>query len=457
MRRLDLLSATLAMFCSSLLPSQNCAGGSVGLTPLDDPAGFTYGGFAGGLYGNGSNAMPAAHRALGLAASAAVQPLDAAGVPASAGRIVLLSIGMSNATQEFSTFVPISNADPNRSPAVVPVDGAQGGQTAAIIQDPLAPFWGVVDQRLAAAGVTTQQVQVVWLKDADARPTASFPAHAVVLQQEFGAIARVLHGRYPNVRLCFLSSRSYAGYATSNLNPEPYAYESGFAVQWLLQQQMSGDPLLNCDPARGPVTAPWLGWGPYLWADGLVPRQSDGLTWLCSDFGPDGTHPSAAGRAKVASMLQAFFSQNELARPWYSAGMQLGTFSIYGSGCPGSHGIPEILSNSPPRLGTPGFAVGVRSTAPGRLALLSLSIAPSDILLAQPCRLLVDPAAAIGSLMRVTSATGRSIVPMPIPNDPLLIGAGLFLQWGIDDPAGSSMPPLAGLAMTAGARLIVGP
>src|SRR5436190_1257934 len=101
--------------------------------------------------------------------------------------------------------------------------------------------------------------------EAIAGVSGGFPAAAQQLQGLLGQIVRNLRVRYPNVQLCFVSSRTYAGYATTTLNPEPYAYESGFAVQWLIAQQAAGDPLLNCDPAAGPVVAPWLGWGPYLW------------------------------------------------------------------------------------------------------------------------------------------------------------------------------------------------
>ena len=76
------------------------------------------------------------------------------------------------------------------------------------------------------------------------------------------------------------------------MNPEPYAYESGFAVKWMVANQIAGDSL-NFDPGQGPVEAPWLSWGPYLWADGMEPR-SDGLAWPCEYFQSDGTHPNAS-------------------------------------------------------------------------------------------------------------------------------------------------------------------
>jgi hypothetical protein len=85
------------------------------------------------------------------------------------------------------------------------------------------------------------------------------------------------------------------------LNPEPYAYEGAFVVRWLIQGQLKGDPSLNYDPAKGPVKAPLLLWGPYLWADGTTPRKRDGLIYAARDFDVDGTHPSESGRQKVAN------------------------------------------------------------------------------------------------------------------------------------------------------------
>ncbi len=124
--------------------------------------------------------------------------------------------------------------------------------------------------------------------------------------------------KFPNVQLAYLSSRIYGGYAVTALNPEPYAYESGFSVRWLIQEQIGGAPELNYEPAKGAVKAPLLLWGPYLWADGASPRKSDGLRWVREDFEADGTHPSVSGRAKVAELLLRFFKTDMTARVWFT-------------------------------------------------------------------------------------------------------------------------------------------
>jgi lysophospholipase L1-like esterase len=312
-------TALACLFPALLAVTPALADDFVGLTPLMDmQPGESYLGFQGGLYPDATNAIPVPHLVGGMVQARAVRPLDAAGQPAANGRIVLLTIGMSNTSQESTAFRNRLQTFAGENPALVFVNGAQGGQTASIIANPSANFWTVVDQRLTQMGVTPQQVQAVWYKEANAGPTNGFPAYAVELRDQSTAIMQIIKSRYPNTRLVYTSSRIYAGYATTALNPEPYAYESGFAMKWLITDQIAGNPALNYRPAAGPVVAPWIQWGPYTWADGVVPR-SDGLTWVATDFQADGTHPSTAGANKVAEMLLAFFANAPTARIWFLA------------------------------------------------------------------------------------------------------------------------------------------
>jgi len=295
-------------------PQQGCARTSVGFTPLTDLGSGSYQGQRGGLYPTGGNVPPPAHLDAGLKVARTIQPLDAAGQPSVSGRYVFVSIGMSNTTQEFSAFKPMADADPLKSSRLVVVDGAQGGMTATDWSNSGCACWGELDNRLRAAGVTRAQVVTAWIKLADAQPSEGWPAYAQRLQRETESILQQLAVNFPNLRLAYLSSRIYAGYATSTLNPEPYAYESGFAMRWVIEDELNG--ALRYEGAGR--NAPWLAWGPYLWADGTRPR-SDGLTWVCADFSTaDGTHPATSGRQKVAQMLLDFVHNDQTARVWYS-------------------------------------------------------------------------------------------------------------------------------------------
>jgi hypothetical protein len=228
---------------------------------------------------------------------------------------------MSNTTQEFSTFKPLADADRAKNPKLMIVDGAQGGMSAGRIVNPDdnssgTRFWDTVDSRLKMAGVTRAQVQVAWIKQADPGPTEGFPRYAQTLQAELLQIVQLMHRRFPNLKMVYLSSRIYAGYARTRLNPEPYAYESGFSVKWLIEQQMKGDAELAFDPDKGKTKAPWLSWGPYLWANGTK-KRADGLTYEESNFAGDGTHPSRSGSRKVAEQLLQFFKTDSTTRPWF--------------------------------------------------------------------------------------------------------------------------------------------
>ena len=310
--------------------------------PLTDLRSGCYLSFQGGLYPSGSDSLPSAHLAAGVAAAAQIQPMNVNGVPSANGKYVLVSIGMSNTTQEFcsdgglpgtcqtTSFVSQALSDPavNHSTLVL-VNGAAGGRTSDHwTSASSAEYDRIRDTWLTPLGLSEKQVQAAWVKVANAQPTRSLPdtaADAYQMERQIGQIARALKQRYPNIRQVFLSSRIYAGYATSPLNPEPYAYETGFGVKWAIESQVSEMAGMVTDGRAGSLrydtgAAPWLAWGPYLWAAGTQPR-SDGLTWVVSDFNPsDGTHPATAARQKVGAMLLAFFKSAPETQCWFLAG-----------------------------------------------------------------------------------------------------------------------------------------
>ena len=298
----------------------NCNGTSVpGLVPLNDLENQSYQGFEGGLYPNAMDTMPLSHLEAGISFAKQMVPLDKSGNPSAAGKIVLVSIGMSNTLIETNGLISLAKSDSNLDSSLVIVNGAEGGEDAQSIVSNPAAYWSYVDNQLANAGVTPQQVEGAWLKEADANPSGSQITYAQTLSGQLIIILQMMLQNFPHLKLAYISSRIYAGYASSTLNPEPYAYISGFSVKWTIQAQLNGTSSMNFNSSLGTVRAPWVAWGPYMWANGVIPR-SDGLTWICSDFQSDGTHPSIPqGQMKVANMLLNFFSSDPTTRSWFTS------------------------------------------------------------------------------------------------------------------------------------------
>jgi hypothetical protein len=182
--------------------------------------------------------------------------------------------------------------------------------------------------------VTAAQVQVVWLKQTDATLNPGqlkmlgvkdyesplrqgFPRGTRTLQGELKTIVRTFPRFFPNVKMVFLSSRTYGGWALREGNREPFSYETGYAVKWLIEQQIHGDKELNYDSANGDVKAPWLSWGPYLWANGDVKRK-DGFSFQLDDFREnDRMHHSPQGQKKIGMLLLGYFKSDPIARTWF--------------------------------------------------------------------------------------------------------------------------------------------
>jgi hypothetical protein len=278
----------------------DCTQTSTGLVPLTDMGRRKYHSQPGGLYPNGLNRPSPAYLKQGLSAAKKIRPVN--------GRIVLLSIGIANTTQEFSAFAKLAAVEPGVAKNVKLVDGAMGGWDARHVARPTAGYWSAVDRRLKAAGASPREVQAVWLKEAISGEDRLFPQDARALRTNLRTIVEILTQRFKNLRLVYTSSRTYGGYAITSQNPEPAAYDSGYAVRWLIQ-----------DRIQNKLRGPWVGWGPYLWTDGERGRL-DGLTWSCADVLDDGTRPSPAGAAKVARLLLRFFKTDPTAKGWFAPG-----------------------------------------------------------------------------------------------------------------------------------------
>jgi hypothetical protein len=174
------------------------------MIPLIDMHSETYKGFKGGLYDGGENILPSDHDLAGMDKLSLIRPLDRNGTSSSTGKIVLLSIGMSNAFLEWSGFIQQAANDPavNHTTLKV-VNGAIGGASAETWVDASNSTYQTVKQRLSSAGLTENQVQVIWLKSADRGLSSVLPdssADAYLLESRLAETVRATKRRYPICR-----------------------------------------------------------------------------------------------------------------------------------------------------------------------------------------------------------------------------------------------------------------
>ena len=310
--------------CGSWVAGKNCNLTTINALPLPDLGPGLYRGVSGGLYPGGRNTVPSAHLQAGIVIAESLQPLNTQGLPDANGKIVFISVGMSNTAQEFSagsdSFISRLDGDNSLNPQLEIVNCAEPGRTVADWLNPGSPVYSNCFNRLSGLGLSREQVQAAWIKQAEPGGgccSGAFPDHVEYQADRLGQMVQVVKQQFPNLAISHVSSRTRAYEDNpAALNPEPIAYETNIAAKWMIADQINGNPDLNYDPSNGPVNAPWLAWGPYIWVDGLVPR-SDGLVWVCDDTSPDGIHPSSQGVRKVSDQLIAFHKTAPTAAPWF--------------------------------------------------------------------------------------------------------------------------------------------
>ena len=280
-----------------------------------------------------------------------------------------------------STFIPtLTNYTVN--PAVVVVDCAHDAAGAfQWVDNTVNNRWGnCINTDLpisttygGGGGITTKQIEVLIWKAADELGAAAYPcptspdincssistytsciavsatanqmAHgyfnyisrsnpeACLYEQNVGKMLRYAQTQFPNLRMAFLFTRIYAGYApTGSLNPEPFGYEYGFATKWVINAQMTQRFNGTIDPIAGNLqystgssfppsqTAPWITWGSYWWAQGAATCSHCQVSTsypTVNDYQADATHPSTGAITKVVSNMINFLENSVFASPWF--------------------------------------------------------------------------------------------------------------------------------------------
>lgn len=317
--------STASALCNNITWDQ--AGTGLPEIDLPDLGTGSYMGTEGGLYPGGSNVRPAQHEADGLALADGIVPLDANGNPDPNGKYVLLSIGVSITRTMFTQYQLTEQVDPRLNPNLVIVNGAIDGTDSPNYANLSDGSWQtILNFYLPYQNVTANQVVAVWMMDPRSQPSGTYPADMAQQENDMISALQNMQIYFPNLKLAYLESMHYGGYATNDpeILPEPYAYETGFAVQDVIADQINGQANLNYNPNDGPVVAPWISWGTYDWANGMlangnVDADSAGLEWSCAELGPDGVHASTVGKNKDSALLVNFMKNDETVTPWYLA------------------------------------------------------------------------------------------------------------------------------------------
>ena len=290
-----------------------------------------YLGYQGGLYPDGSNTMPYSHYADGMNISRQVFPLNADGaVDLVDGKVGFICLGASTAGNAFNHFKTVCEEDPAVNPCLKFANCAVGAKGLEVMIDTIEDAWYWDDEvmpDLDYAGITRHQVEIIWVMVTSRIDTILiWPYQPQEVANKYEILMQVLLKKFPNLKQVYLSGFNYGGYADPtkefyDMIMEPSSYWNNWSVKFLIERQIEDDPGLDYKaPDR---VAPWLGWGPHIWADGLRANTTDHLRWVCEvDYKPDGGgyHMSNTGKDKMGKLIYDYFINSPIAADWFKYG-----------------------------------------------------------------------------------------------------------------------------------------
>lgn len=248
--------------------------------------------------------MSEKHLAIGKEVSSSIVRLNPVGQPAGNGRVILAGGGMSNLKQQFAAFMNAYRLKYGRSRPVTTVNLGTGNWDLSMMVKQMAEYRKLLLDTMVKKKVTREQVQIFLFKNSIRHQSKPYPHDVNEYVGYLEEYREFLIDLFPNLKMWFVLAPLYSGYA-SNTAPrhEPFVYREGVAVDEFVKQHYG-------------ESTPWIGFGPYYWANGLEPR-GDGLVWKCGDFAvKDGAHPAPTGIVKTTDMLMRFF-ENSPVTEWF--------------------------------------------------------------------------------------------------------------------------------------------
>ena len=261
-----------------------------------------------GLYPGGRNGMPAAHRRAGERVASTIRPLDTGGKPDDqAGRILALVFGHSNCSMYFRALQQHLTAHAAElHPRFEMLNAAVGGQQLPQIVRLQGPVWDLATKLNSRPGYSAAQVQVLFLhttwhgaRNAHRDPPGEFPQRMQQMQRDLATVIEHCVKRYPNLKIAYITAdgfRHFTGF-------EPHVWREAFAMKWLIESQIKGEPDAAFEGAARRL--PWLTWGPYIWDN----------TWNARSFS-DGVHPAPGAMAIFVEKYWQHLTRDSVAKPW---------------------------------------------------------------------------------------------------------------------------------------------
>lgn len=293
MKRITIFLIAFTILIPVMKAQINCSAPNTGLTPFLDLQTGYYMGYQAGLYPGGTNILSGPHLKSGKTIAQGIKPLDGDGnVNFGDGVVLVVGFGPSVPGHIFNKFVQHIR-DPsvtyNLNPCVDALNLCIGGKDIGYgTGDSTADdYWADLVTKVTDVGYTVDQVQIGWMyfnaKGLTEPPT--FPDNSVFMKDQFVKFINKSKEYFPNLKIMYVSSRHWGGYADTTLTEyyslaEPASYQNSWTVKWLIEEQINNtNPLLQYKGAN--PKSPYLLWGPNFWCDGNLKRAWDDKKYVC--------------------------------------------------------------------------------------------------------------------------------------------------------------------------------
>lgn len=318
-KNLLLIAASLiSVYANS---QRDCSILSGSFVPLENLGTSTYMTYQGGQYPAGSNTRPTLQLTRALNQVNAIMPLNLSGaIDQTNGKIVMIGVGASNPRTEFTAFKELCDTFQCLNNKLKIVNVCKGGTGIQKMNYDTAAYWNLANDTLSSYGANNLQVQIVWIEQEHTGSTNMvFPSAPLQLVNEYKKLLQVVLIKYPNVKIAYINSRAYSGYADGSSGPglsSPRDYYNSWAVKWVIENQITN--ATGFDYTGATPSIPFVDWATNSWANGNIPKL-DGLFWDCvNDFGAsDGLHLSTLGEKKVGQRLFNYFSIDTTSKVWF--------------------------------------------------------------------------------------------------------------------------------------------